>query len=68
MMRVRTQSMEQHLQAANSLKAIRDLLKYLTLEEEVKDSIEPYKILIGSVFSRLQLKGKSFKVFSAATD
>lgn len=67
-MRVRTQSMEQHLQAANSLKAIRDLLKYLTLEEEVKDSIEPYKILIGSVFSRLQLKGKSFKVFSAATD
>lgn len=68
-MRVRTKSMEQHLQAANSLKAIRELSKkHRTLEEEVKESIEPCKTLIGSVFSRLQLKGKSFKVFSAATN
>ena len=64
-MRVRTKSMEQHLQAANSLKSIRDLTKkHATLE----DSIEPCKTLIASVFSRLKLKGKNFKVFSAATN
>lgn len=67
-MRQKTNSMEKHLKSANSLKEIRALSKkHAPLEEEVNDCIEPCRVLIGSVFSRLELKGKKFKVFNAAT-
>ena len=56
-MRTAAPTVELQLKSANSLKAIRRLAKKLpTLKEEVKDSIEPAKVLISDVFSRLQLK------------
>lgn len=38
------------------------------LKEEWEDSIEPVKVLMSSVFQRLNLKDKAFLVFPAATD
>ena len=39
-----------------------------SLKEEWEDSIEPVKMLMSSVFQRLNLKDKAFLVFPAATD
>ncbi len=61
-------SMELQLKSASSLKAVRHLAKKVPgLQQEVEDSIQPAKILISDVFSRLQLKDKNFKIFHAAT-
>ena len=37
-----------------------------TLVDAVRDSMEPVKILISDIICRLQFKGRSFEVFSAA--
>ena len=39
-----------------------------TLVDAVRDSMEPVKILISDIICRLQLKGRSFEVFSAASE
>lgn len=67
-MRAETATMEPQLKGANNLKAIRELgKKFPGLKEEVKDAIQPPKVLLNTVFGRLQLKQKQFKVFTAAS-
>ena len=67
-MRTAAPTTELQLKSANSLEANRCLAKKLpTLKEEVKDSIEPTKVVISYVFSRLQLKEKNFKISQNAT-
>ena len=39
----------------------------INVQAEVMECIKPTKLLLGNVFSRLQLKGQKFKVFSAAS-
>ena len=39
-----------------------------TLADAVRDSMEPVKILISDIICCLQLKGRSFEVFSAASE
>ena len=66
-MRSATKTKEQQLKGANNLKQIRELSnKHPEQDTEIKEAIQPTKELIGSVFQRLQLKKKHFKVFSAA--
>ncbi len=61
-------SMELQLKSTSSLKAVRHLAKKVPgLQLEVEDSIQPAKIVISDVFSRLQLKDKNFNIFHAAT-
>ena len=60
--------METELSGANNLKSIRELAaKSPDLRREVLAAVEPPKELLNNVFERLHLKGKVFKVFSAAT-
>ncbi|XP_072045612.1 LOW QUALITY PROTEIN: uncharacterized protein [Amphiura filiformis] len=61
-------TMEQKIKSTNNIKAIRELSnKEPALREEVMDAVQPAKILLGDVFSRLQVKGQNFKVFTAAS-
>ena len=67
-MRSEMATMESKIKSANNIKAIRKLAqKEENLKEEVIDSIQPAKVLLGNVFSRLQLKGQKFQVFSASS-
>ncbi|CAC5403203.1 unnamed protein product [Mytilus coruscus] len=42
--------------------------KYPTVEEEVLDSVEPVRILLSNVITRLKWKDKNLKVFDPATE
>ncbi|KAJ8043479.1 hypothetical protein HOLleu_10577 [Holothuria leucospilota] len=68
-MRSEMPTMEEKIRSASNMKAIRNVAKNEEgLKEEVLDSIQPSKVLLGNVFSRLQLKGKNFQVFSSASE
>lgn len=61
-------TMEPKVKSANNMKAIRDLAKKeADLEEEIIDCVQPAKVLLCNVFSRLQLKGKNFQIFEASS-
>ena len=67
-MRTETATQEGPLKQANNLKKIRKLAKkYPSIQDEISDSLQQPKILLGSPFKRCQLKGKNFQVFTAAT-
>ena len=68
-MRDEMATLEPTIKSANNIKATRNLAKKEeNLKEEVIDCIQPAKVLLESMFSRLQLKGQNFKVFSASTE
>ncbi len=67
-MRNKTCSYEDSLKNLNTLSDIRSLgQKEPALKEEVKDALEPMKALLHGLFSRLKIKGKSFRTFEAAS-
>ena len=67
-MRTETVTQEGPLKQANNLKKIRKLAKkYPSIQDEISDSLQQPKILLGLQFKRCQLKGKNFQVFTAAT-
>ncbi|VDI31898.1 Hypothetical predicted protein [Mytilus galloprovincialis] len=69
LMREKKEHYEKQLDSANSLGEIRKLAeKYPTVEEEVLDSVEPVRILLSNVITRLKWKDKNLKVFNPATE
>ena len=69
LMREKTEHYEKQLDSANSLGEIRKLAeKYPTVEEDVLDSVEPVRILLSNVITRLKWKDKNLKVFNPATE
>ena len=62
-------NMEEPLKHCTSMDDIcKEVSKNQALNEALQDSIEPVKLLLTSVFQRLELKRQPFKVFCAASD
>ncbi|XP_062595295.1 uncharacterized protein LOC134256627 [Saccostrea cucullata] len=59
---------EKKLRSANGLGQLREVAKDPAMRQEMKDSIEPVKVLLTQMFRRLYLKDKKFKCFQAATE
>ena len=60
---------ESAIASSNSISEVREVVKSTTgLKEALQDSVEPLKVLIHSIFSRLSLKDKPIMEYSAATD
>jgi len=69
MRREMSQEFENYIKSCNTMNNIRaSAVKHEGLHEAFADSLEPVKILLSGLFSRLSLKGKQFKIFQAATD
>ena len=63
------EGLESIISKCNNMKQMRAAAeKEPTLVDAVRDSVEPVKILISDIIRRLQLKGRSFEVFSAASE
>ena len=61
-------TLEKILEGCNSMKAICSAAEsHHGLQEEFKDSLQPAKVLLSTLFQRLKLKDKPFNVFSPAT-
>lgn len=59
---------EKKLRSAGGLGQLREVAKDPAMRQEMKDSIEPVKVLLTQMFRRLYLKDKKFKCFTAATE
>ena len=63
------EDLESIILKCNNMKQMRAAAeKEPTLVGAVRDSVEPVKILISDIIRRLQLKGRPFEVFSAASE
>lgn len=61
--------MEGVLRTCNTMEEIRkEVRDKQALKEALQDSIEPVKLLLMSIFQRLELKNKPFSTFCAATE
>ena len=61
--------MESTLRKCNSMEEIRkEVQNKPPLKEALQDSIEPVKLLLASIFQRLELKEVPFSMFCSATD
>ena len=66
--RVMSEEMEVEVEKCNSMKALRAVAERKpTFKESSLDSIAPVKILLTDIVRRLELKGKKFSVFTAAS-
>ena len=69
MRRQAEEDLELIISKCNNMKQMRAAAaKEPTLADAVRDSMEPVKILISDIICCLQLKGRSFEVFSAASE
>lgn len=60
--------LEKTIEGCKNMKAIRAAaVAHPEVQEALKDSLEPVKLLVCSLFQRLKLKDKPFSVFTSAT-